>query len=196
MSLSGDWIEIRLKYSGRQNQDSLFDFKKKQMLRILDEHKIGYFFTLDQRDFTLIRFEGSNELADRVKTSFEELHSDLFSDVVKETWSPLKNAHTRIIESRVSAGLPPKEAGWKITGMNIVGLKTNWQYEEEDLNRQQEAFATFMARVAGEFTRAYLKEMPYRVKDRWMISLYIHLLLDSISTWHEEEYQSRAFDFV
>jgi hypothetical protein len=193
MSLAKEWHEIRLWYSGKQSQNALFAFKKIQLLKVMDENRIGYFLVLDEPEFALVRIEGSKDLATQVMKSIESLDSDQFSHLTMETWSPERDARDRILSSRERAGLPKSAAGWKITGMDQSG---RWQWVPEDLNRQQAAFALFMTRVAGRLTRAYLEEMPYRVEDRWMMSLFLHLLLDSISTWQLEEDESRKFPYL
>ena len=38
--------------------------------------------------------------------------------------------------------------------------------------------------------------MSYRVEDRWLTSLFLHLILDSISIWQKEEGESREFPYV
>jgi hypothetical protein len=174
----------------------LFDFKRTDMLHVLDEQQVGYFLALDEGQFVLIRIEGTKELAEKVKTSIERVGSGLFSHITIETWSPVRDAHDRIIGARGRAGLPQKEAGWKVVGMHVEGGTLKWQFGDEDLGKQELAFASFMSHVAGQFTRAYLEEMPFRVDDRWMMSVFIHLMLDSISTWHDEENESRQFPYI
>ena len=53
-----------------------------------------------------------------------------------------------------------------------------------------------MTRVLGVFTERYLLEMPFRVEDRWLMSVFLHLMLDSISVWHLEEKEIREFPFI
>ena len=193
MSSAKEWFEIRLWYSNRPNPDDLFNFKKQKMLDVLDKNKIGYFLVLDEPDFVLLRIEGTRELAENVKTSMETSSSELFSHATFETWSPERDADTRISESRTRGRLPEMEGEWKFIGKDQTG---KWQVAPEDKAKMQFAFATFMSRVCGQFTRAYLKEMPSRVEDRWLMSVFVHLMLDSISTWGEEEKQLREFPAI
>lgn len=197
MSLIHEWSEVRLWYSGNVSQDKLFEFKKHRMLRILDEFGIHHFLTLDEPKFTLIRVETSPEIAAKISASVQTTSGDLFSRVTIEVWNPAKDARDRIISSRERAGLPKATLGWKVKGIQQVeGQAGKWIISDEDLERQEEAFATFMSRVLGQFTRSYLKEMPYRVDDRWLMSLFIHLMLDSISTWQGEESEARSFPYI
>ena len=193
MSPVNDWFEIRLWYSDRANPDGLFDFKKHKMLDVLDNNKIGYFLALDEPDFMLVRIEGTRELAEKLRASMEAAGSELFGHTTLETWSPERDAETRISESRTRGRLPEMDGEWKFIGKDQTG---KWQIAPEDKARMQFAFATFMSRVCGRFTRAYLEEMPFRVEDRWLMSVFVHLMLDSVSTWSEEEKQLREFPAI
>ena len=77
-------------------------------------------------------------------------------------------------------GVP--EGGWKIE----TYLEDRWIAKPDDLNLKIEKFARFMSKVVGKFTRAYLEEIPERVDDRWLLSVFIHLLLHSISEQRSE----------
>ncbi|MHC3130040.1 MAG: hypothetical protein IBV52_08215 [Candidatus Bathyarchaeota archaeon] len=63
-----------------------------------------------------------------------------------------------------------------------------------DLKKKE--FAVFMTKVVGKFTRAYVKEMPRIVKDRWLLSVLLHLLLNSISVDKVQEKETREFPYA
>ncbi len=88
------------------------------MLTVLNENNVNYFLVLDEPMFTLIRIEGSRDLANKVKTSIESLHSNLFSHLTIESWSPENDARNRILSAGERAGLSKAEAGWKIVGVD------------------------------------------------------------------------------
>ena len=75
-------------------------------------------------------------------------------------------------------------------------LNGSWNVGGQDLEEKIDEFARFMSEVAGTFTLAYLQSMPRRVEDRWLKSLFIHLLSDSISTPQNEESEIRAFPYI
>lgn len=89
-------------------------------------------------------------------------------------------------------GVP--EGGWKVLGRGQTD--GNWVAGPDDLERKVEEFARFMTKVAGNFTRAYLNEFQERVDDPWMLSVFIHLLLDSVSVWQNSERRARDFPYV
>lgn len=188
-----EWYEFRLWYA-EQNQNDIFAFKKTHLLPILERHGIIDFLTLDEQDFVLLRVNTSDEDAKRIFLDLEEAISSrtLFVTVTRECWSPEDDATKRI-----------QSAGEKILKQNI--LPEGWVLETkdngetfvtpQDLDKLSKSFSIFMSKVAGQFIKAYLKEMPYRVEDRWLMSVFIHLLLDSISTWKEEEKEIREFPY-
>lgn len=196
-----NWYEFRLWYRGSPNPDALFAFKKTRLLATLELHNIEYSFILDEEKFILVRIELDEVCARKIQSSLEELvrsEDSPFTKVTLETWPPAEDAKSRILNARRRAGqiisfrgIP--EGGWKIKGLATDG---NWIADAEDFAREAEAFTIFMSRVAGEFTRAYLKEMPYRVNDRWLMSVFLHLLLDSISSWQNEENETRMFNYL
>jgi hypothetical protein len=132
----------------------------------------------------------------------------IISKVTLDGWSPIEDAKKRILEARKRAEklsqipeVPMEIQGLEeipLGGWMIIGKTPNgkWKAEAEKLDKQIEAFSVFMTKVVGKFTKAYIKEMPYRVEDRWLMSVFMHLLLDSISTWKPEEKEIREFPYV
>jgi hypothetical protein len=158
------WYEFRLWYSSTPNPDELFEFKKTRLLPILVSHNIGYSFMLGEGEFVLVRVEVDEACAKEIQSSLEELLSSQgspFSRLSMESWLPAEDARNRILNARRAEqfisfrGVP--EGGWRVIGL---GPNRNWVVEAE---QKTQGFASFMSRVAGEFTRAYLEEMPYRV---------------------------------
>ena len=128
-----------------------------------------------------------------------------------------KDAKNRILEARKRAeqlgisfkGIP--EGGWKVVGIKgyrlhvspaigpATGLKgmvitPEWNIASENLEHKAELFARFMTNVAGQFTKAFLSEVSEYVDDRWLLSVFIHLLLNSLSMWYGEE--ARLFPYI
>ena len=144
------------------------------------------FLILDEPGFILLRVEADNGITGRIRASLEEAIRPIFSQITAQSWSPQADAKNRILDARRRAGILdgiPGE-GWMIKGKNPNGW---WIPAPEDLDKQVTAFSTFMSKVLGKFTKAYLKEIPYRVEDRWLMSVFVHLILDSVSTNQTEE---------
>ena len=178
--------------------DRLFRFKR-ELLPILDEYGIKDFLILDEGDYFLLRVELDSKTVNDFKEELDNLVAETsdFTNVKVETWSPEDDAKTRILEARERArqrgvsfeGIP--EGGWKIE----TWRDDRWIVEPDDLDEKIEKFARFMSRVIGKLTRAYLEEIPERVDDRWLLSVFIHLLLHSISEQRFEG-QTRAFPAI
>jgi hypothetical protein len=193
-----EWHEFRLWWNNNKNPDDIFAFKQKHVLPILEKYGIENFLMLDEPHFVLLRIDINGESAKQIYSDLEKVirAEPLFSKVTVESWSPTEDARNRILTARekakrILADIP--EGGWMIKGKATDG---NWASAPQDLERQVTAFSVFMSKVAGKFTKAYIKEMPYRVEDRWLMSVFVHLLLDSISTWQQEENEIREFPYV
>lgn len=200
------WHELRLWYSERflsrrhQTWRVLYDFKRSSLLPILEQHEIHDFLLLDEPDFVLLRVEVGDEKISKIKQAIQSSieQSPDFAQVTVVDWSPEADAKTRILGARERAegmgisflGIPP--GGWKITGIDTG----RWIAAPDDLERKVGEFARFMSRVVGQFTKAYLREIPQGIDDRWMLSVFIHLLLDSVSVWQQMEKETRNFPFI
>ncbi len=195
------WREFRLWYRAGPVSSELFSFKKERLVLLLDRLRVGYSFILDEPDFVLVRIQVD---ADGESTLMKELEQAIrdpspFSKVTIEDWSPDQDARTRIADalSRLQSAspLPPefKGPGWQIVGRGANGA---WVIQDQNLEEKVEEFAKFISEVAGKFTVAYLRAMPSRVEDRWLKSLFVHVLLDSISTNLVEEKEVRDFPAI
>jgi len=191
------WREFRLWYAAVPNPDDLFAFKRACLLPILEKHRVEDFLLLDEPKFVLLRVEGEDRILKRIRLLLKQSiqPGSLFSRLTVKTWSPIADAKRRILDARQRAKVPAEipEGGWMIQGKSPDGT---WVAAPENLDKQVAAFSAFISRVAGKFTKAYLGEMPYRVGDRWLMSVFLHLILDSISTWQQEENESREFPYI
>lgn len=170
---------------------------------VLDKYEIENFLTLDEPDFVLFRVEVEERIIGDIEHDIQSFveNDPNFSNVNVVDWSPEEDARTRILGAKQRAiergvifpkGVP--EEGWKVVGLEQTTRR--WHGGPDDLERKVAEFSRFMARVNGQFTRAYLKEIENGVDDPWMLSVFIHLLLDSISVWQNNEKLARAFPFI
>ena len=191
------WREFRFWYAGTLNPNDLFSFKRTYLIPVLEKFSIDDFLLLDEPKFILLRVEAEDALAKRIRSSLRDCikSGTIFSKLTVAAWSPTADARKRILSARQRAKVPAEipRGGWMIKGKAQDGT---WIAAPENLDKQVTAFSSFMCRVAGKFTKAYLKEMPYRVENRWLMSLFLHLILDSISVWPTEENEIREFPYV
>jgi hypothetical protein len=189
-----DWYEFQLRYKpGYQyNPDGMFAFKQKMLMPLLDRLGVSYAFILDEPEYVLVRLKlNSEEAREEARKGLEGVvaASLEFSALTVDRWSPEADARNRIQAAlgRLSAvaQLPTdfKGPGWQIMGRVPSGaLAGSLIIKDQDLDEKVAEFAAFISEVAGQFTLAYLRTMPGRVQDRWLKSLFVHLLLNSIST--------------
>jgi hypothetical protein len=192
-----EWCEFRLWYGEGCTPEKLYDLRK-QVLPILDKYGIDGFLILNEPEFVLIRIKVHGETEKSIEETLTKLieQSDrAFSRVTVEKWDPEQDARARILGAASRLGLTLEEGkGWMIIGREP--LNRNWAPIEDDLPIKTKEFATFMTNVAGKFTRAYVQEMPRVVKDRWLLSVLFHLLLNSISVDQIQEKETREFPYV
>jgi len=190
-----EWKELRFWYAGDVSSTDLYAFKREVLLPALEAHAIDQFLCLDQAAFMLLRTCGTVEILDGLFKRFEDDLPELFSKVSQESWSPEVDARDRIQAAKQFLSADDyilAQEGWK-----ILGRKDNeWLVAVEDLDRQVDAFSIFMSDVLGRFTKLYIENMPYMVEDRWLLSVFMHLMLDSISVWQEKEAEVREFPYV
>lgn len=190
-----DWIEFRFWYSGSQTAAQIYEYKRDKLLPVLRAHKLEHFLILDEKEFMLVRAPSEKGLTE----SFPALLSSLepiFLKITFASWSAIEDAKNRIRSSKQklkNQNLPDDKNGWEVKGKNNEG---QWVYSPTDLDPEVEAFAKFMTHVAGKFTEAYISEMPSKVENRWLMSLFLHLMVDSISTWNPEEQEIREFPYL
>lgn len=191
-----NWRELRFWYTDSPRQLDLYWFKRDTLLPVLRNYDIQGFLILDEPEFMLLRVQTSDQTSDTIKVHLEEDLPPYFSRMTVTTWSPTDDARNRILSAKrklLGSLLPDDDSGWKVQGMNANG---SWAVSPQDIDKQVEAFATFMTKVLGVFTKRYLLEMPYRVEDRWLISVFLHLMLDSLSVWQREEKEIRQFPVI
>ncbi len=191
------WREFRLWYAGTLDPNALFAFKRTCLISLLEKFSIDNFLLLDEPKFLLLRVEVEDALAKQISSLLRGCITSktLFSKLTVAEWSPTADARKRILDARQRAKVPTRipRGGWMIKGKAQDGT---WIAAPENLDKQVTAFSSFMCRVTGNFTKAYLKEMPYRVEDRWLMSLFLHLILNSVSVWQTEENEIREFPYV
>ena len=192
-----EWCEFRLWYGEKVDIEKLYNLRK-LLLPILDEHKIENFLVLNEPKFVLFRVEVEEETRKKILKSLEELvkqSKGAFSRITIEKWVPEQDARDRILGAAQRLGLKLEEGkGWMIAGREP--LNRNWVPTKDNLDLKIKEFAVFMTKVVSKFTRAYVEEMPRIVKDRWLLSVLLHLLLNSISLDQVQERETREFPYV
>lgn len=201
------WFEIQICYSNQfkagPDWRSTYQLKRECLLPVLDEYEIRNFLTLDEPDFVLFRIDVTEESIEAIRQAIQTYveGNPNFSTINILNWSPREDARARILSAKQRAagggvffpsGVP--EQGWKILGRG--GINPNWVGGPDDLERKVSEFSDFMEKVVGPFTKAYMREIPQGIDDPWMLSVFIHLLMDSVSIWQNNEKMARDFPFI
>lgn len=191
------WCEFQIWYGKKVDMEELYNLRK-LLLPILDEHKIVDFLVLSEPEYVVFRVKIDEEIKKKIETSLNDIvkqSSGVFSKVTIEKWDPEKDSRGRILKAAKKLGLKLEEGkGWMIAGREP--LNQLWVPAQDDLDQKTKEFATFMTKVAGKFTRACVEQMPRRVKDRWLLSVLLHLLLNSIAVDTVQEKETREFPYV
>jgi hypothetical protein len=192
-----EWSEFRLWYGKNVNVEKLYNLRK-LLLPILDKHHIEDFLVLNEPEFVLFRVEVEEKTKEDIEKSLKtiaEQSEGVFLRVTIENWIPEEDSKNRILGAAQRLGLRLEEGkGWMIVGRE--SLNNLWIPAEDNLEMKTKEFAIFMTKVAGKFTRAYVKEMPRMINDRWLLSVLLHLLLNSVSVNQIQERETREFRYV
>ena len=191
------WSEFQLLYGEKINAEKLYGLRK-LLLHILDKYKIDDFLVLNEPKFVAFRVEVDEKTKKSIHGKLKTLVSEsegAFSDVEYDTWNPQKDARGRILKVAKDLSFKIEEGkGWMIAGREP--LNRLWIPAEDDLELKIKEFSTFMTKVVGKFTKAYVKNMPRMIQDRWLLSVLFHLLLNSISIGVVQEKETREFPYL
>ena len=192
-----EWLEFRIWYGEKLDRDKLYALRK-ALLPILNRHKIENFLVLNEPNFVVFRVEVDEDIMNDIKKSLQSIiyqSENAFSRVTVDKWFPEQDAKNRILGAAQRAGLELEEGkGWMIKGRD--SLEQRWIPAEDDLELKITEFSIFMKKVVGKFTRAYIEEMPRSIEDRWLLSVLLHLLLNSISINQIQEKEIREFPYI
>lgn len=195
------WGQLHFWYSKPlllSDAPKLYQYMREVLLPILRLHSVESFLMLVEGDCVLLRVPEDDGLFDAVRISVEQaILEPLFSSVTVGRWSPEEDARNRILGSKPKGILSDDEGGWSVIGRtDDTDNKKNWVLSSADLDEEIATFSAFMTSVVGKFTEAYLATIPKKVDNRWLMSLLVHLMLNSVSVGHEEEQQIRDFPYI
>ena len=119
---------------------------------------------------------------------------NMFKNISLEDWNPINDARKRILDANNKIG--PKltdDKTWRVFGKDYSNDK--WKLIEEDIELKIKDFEIIMTKIIGKFTKSYIENMPRMLDDRWLLSVMIHLLLNSISLNNYEEKEIREYNY-
>jgi hypothetical protein len=188
------WYEFRLYFSdaskSRNWTQENYDFIKKHILPTVAKtdipnfHILNYFDSSKGYDFIRFRVEASTEMIEKVNSEIDGLKQEgLVQSYAKESFNPRQNAEIRIesVRKKLETMLKrPLSKNWK-----IVGIKDNMLVIDEsdtsEYTKKVDAFEVFLNRVLGRWTKLFVDEMDVKTEDKWLFSLFIHLMINSLA---------------
>ena len=197
---SKTWVEYRLIFSDASvNRDWVKDnyiFIKESLIPLVDKlcinsfHVLNYFDQSKGEDFIRFRVDVSPEVKAQIENELYTLKKQtLIQDFTQHAHNPRQDAEQRIKKVHkyleVFAKRQVKE-NWTIVGIN-EGTPIFHEKNEKELNEKLDAFESFLSHVLGQWTKTFVKEMKSKPEDMWLISVFVHLALNSITCHQGQE---------
>jgi hypothetical protein len=188
------WYEFSLYFSdaskSRNWTQENYDFIKKHVLPtvvkidIPNFHILNYFDSSKGYDCIRFRVEASTAIIEKVDFEIDRLKQEgLVQSYTKESFNPRQNAEIRIESARKKLeGMlgRPLSNNWKIVGFRDNNMVID-ESDTSEYTKKVDAFEAFLNRVLGKWTKLFVEEMDVKPKDKWLFSLFIHLMINSLA---------------
>jgi hypothetical protein len=121
-------------------------------------------------------------VTDRVIVRFEE-----------DNWDPRTDAMNRIESARQR--IERELIGHEIYREWTVDGKTGnlWLVTRGDYARKLDQLATVFGRIVGQLTKVFYKNLPEKPKDMWLMSILLHLFINSLDYGGPDPPSEEAF---
>lgn len=153
-----------------------FDLIKKRLIPFVNKNRLQFWVTNyfgPTRDFILFRVKTNEKKLDLARKLLQELERQ--KEIVswkEDEWEPKEDAKTRIVSASKKLGLPSNVA-FRVMGPCMFNQKV----AVEERVKQLESIFT---KAVGSCTKALYEALDSKPTDPWMISLFIHLILNSL----------------
>jgi len=196
---AASWKEFRLHLSEPPRQTDHFVFIKSNLVPHINQQGFDKFLILNYfgTEQDMIRFRVKTD-----NTGFAKVRSFLNSLVTnhsivrfeEEDWNPRTDASDRIdgARKRVEQLILGHEIyrEWIVKGKNAQNM---WFIPKGNYNRKLDQLTSIFADVVGKCTKAFYDALDEKPDDIWMISILIHLFLNSIDVSLQDERLVREF---
>lgn len=198
------WYEFRLIFSeGDKTRGSVwpeenYQFIKNQLiplikrLHITNFHILNYFdlslTNPNERDFIRLRVEVNESLLKQLKDEIINMIRE--GEIIRyeyETHSLRKDAEDRIESVRLQLIKMigrDIDKNWDIAGIQDGLLQIAMT---ADYDKKVKDFENFLGNVLGNFIIAFYEQISEKPYDKWLMSLFMHLMLNSICFDKTEE---------
>lgn len=172
-----NWKEFRLTITDPPSYQGHFKLIKKHLMPFIEKTRLQFWVTNyfdPSGDYILFRVKAD----EKEQKSVEDLLRDLEKQkkIVRwdppKDWNPKHDAKTRIASASGKLGLP-QDTALAVQGPYIGLQKSTFEERVKQLEM-------IFSEAVGPCTKALYKTLKSKPTDPWMMSLFIHLILNSI----------------
>jgi len=175
MSLA--WTQFRLILTNPANHTEHFGLIRNELIPFVEENAFSFWITNysnPAEDFILFRVKHSQSQIETIQNFLNDLkRRNFIVDWQESSWSPSVDAQARISNLKKCGFDPSANMIIDFNGKQVL-IRPDHNIEE----RQHQLASLFEA--LGECTKAIYMHLENKPKDLWIISVFIHLLLNSI----------------
>jgi len=172
------WKEYKLIVTDPPMYQGHFGLIKKELIPYVKRRCLDFWITNywnQNEDFILFRVKGNTTQHKRVENLLNKLISkSLINRYIISTWNPRKDAKTRInnLATRIPNFNPKTHRIEAFTNVLTV-------YPDPNFNERMKQLMTLFESL-GECTKILYTNLKSKPEDKWIMSLFIHLLLNSL----------------
>jgi hypothetical protein len=170
------WKEFKLVITNPPRYSGHFGIIKSRLVPFVEKNPFPFWITNYYNatsDFILFRVKCSRNQLESTKEFLNDLKRDgVIVDWQEGDWNPRDDAHNRIEGLRRLNFDPNTNAIVGYDGRILISPDTNVQ------ERQRQLTALF--ETLGECTKVICRHLDSKPKDLWIMSVFVHLLLNSI----------------
>ena len=175
---SGNWIQFKLVITEPARHTEHFYLIKNEIIPFINHNSIPFWVTNyknPNEDFILFRVKVNGTQLNTVNTFLNDLiNRTLLVRYETSTWSPSNDAESRINGLSKIKGFNPSRARIE----SVTDKKINF-IPDSNIDERKEQF-TALFESLGECTKAIYSRLHSKPKDKWIMSVFIHLLLNSL----------------
>lgn len=188
------WKEYKLTITDPPNHKDHFDLIKDELIPFIDKYCLPFWITNywnQNEDYILFRVKGDQKELSSVKSFLNGLkNKGLIVRFKPKPWDPRMDAQNRI------KGLSNKIPLFDPKTHRIDNYSSNTLFTIKDPNfKERKEQLTNLFESLGECTKAIYTHLKSKPNDKWIMSLFIHLLLNSLDysgpNYSSDEYQIR-----
>lgn len=173
------WKQFKLIITDPPSYKGHFELIQKHLIPFVEKMGLRFWITNyfdSSGDYILFRLEVNEKQLKDAETFLDNLVKQM--EIVRydlpKDWDPKKDAHDRIISASQRLSLPP-DIAFKMQGPYVLNQKVALEERVKQLE-------SIFAEAVGPCTMALYKTLKSKPTDPWMMSLFVHLVLNSLDT--------------